>query len=68
MNRRGALIEAHRQAAAAIRQHVEAADGLADDHDEHSKIAAAMSGLADRHDIAVLRMTTTGSSPRKDRA
>lgn len=45
-----AVREAHSQAAAAIRQHAEAGDGLADDEAESDAIAVVLRELADQHD------------------
>jgi hypothetical protein len=69
VKQRDALIEAHRQAAACIRQHVDSAiEGVAADPGESDKIAASLEELAQRHDRAAERMTATGSSsPEADR-
>lgn len=65
VNRRSALVEAHSQAAALIRQYAEQQGGKLGYDDEDSadddKVRAALHELADRHDRAARRSTTTGS-------
>lgn len=62
MNRREALIEAHRQAAGVMRQHVDnAVEGVMESEADSDKVAAALEELAQRHDRAVKRLTDSGS-------
>jgi anti-sigma regulatory factor (Ser/Thr protein kinase) len=59
VNRRTSLVEAHGQAAAAIRQYADQQGGLlGDDKADDEKIRTALVELADRHDAAVHRMAS----------
>lgn len=62
MNKREAMIEANRQAAGLLRQHVDSAvEGVMESEADSDKVAAALEKLAQRHDRAVKRLTDTGS-------
>lgn len=57
MNRRETLIEAHRVAAAVIRQYVDTADEPSPGNVDDERMCAALVELAVRHERAVERMT-----------
>jgi len=66
VNRRDAMIRAHKVASLTIRGYLDNADELVEGQNEENqadadKIEAALLELADRHDCALLRMTASGS-------
>jgi hypothetical protein len=61
VNQRQAMIQAHEQVAACIRQHVDSAiEGVADNEADSDKIAVALEELAQRHDRSAQRLSDTG--------